>query len=74
MQLPAQQTSLEPQPHRDPVRPQAVREPERHQTTAADSRASPPSPTPEDLNPQTRGPQPNKLPNMRGRSVQGRLG
>lgn len=32
MQLPAAQTSHEPQPHRvDPDRPQAVREPERHQ-------------------------------------------
>lgn len=42
MQLPAAQTSLEPQPHRaDPVRPRAVREPERLPTTAADSRASP---------------------------------
>lgn len=32
MQLPAEQTSLEPQPHGvDPDGPQAVREPERHQ-------------------------------------------
>src|SRR5262249_26633377 len=53
MQLPAAQTSLEPQPRRGgPSRPQAVRKPERQQTTAADYRASPPSPTPEDLSPQ----------------------
>ena len=49
MQLRAAQTSLEPQPHRvSRDRPQAVREPEHPQVTAADYRASPPRSAPED--------------------------
>src|SRR5258708_20411878 len=50
MQLPAEQTSLEPHPRRaSKGGPQAVREPEHPQeATAADSRASPPCSMPAD--------------------------
>ena len=63
MQLPAAQTSLEPQPHRvDPSGRKPYVSQNANRATAADYRASPPSPTPEDLSPQTPDPELNKLP------------
>jgi hypothetical protein len=57
MQLRAAQTSNEPQPHRvSRAGRRAVREPEHPEATAADSRASPPCPAPED--PRSPGSQP----------------
>ena len=67
MQLPAEQTSLEPHPRRaSKGGPQAVREPEHPQeATAADSRASPPLLNASGSQIHRLGKNLNKLPNTR---------
>lgn len=63
MQLPAAQTSLEPQPHRvDPARPQAVREPERHQDDGSRFASEPDQAQRLSILPQAPDVESNKLP------------
>ena len=65
MQLPAEQTSLEPQPHRvDPVRPQAVREPERPKDNGSRFASEPDQIQRLRIQPQTPNVESNKLPNI----------